>query len=170
MFVWRFCRGWRQFFAIVSVFVVTRFDPFSWRFPHICLSFSNFSMSYRVVRLLTYILRAFSENFSSLSGSGNFFVLRYLVPRSVFGFPSAYLASTRCLWYLSNVRDIFFDFPKFWNFAVIFRYFRCLYRYRVMLSFIYFFVAVFIFVILNAAYHFFYSAVNWLLPRKIFLL
>jgi hypothetical protein len=45
-----------------------------------------------------------------------------------------------------------------------------LYRCRVMLSFIYiFFVAVFIFVILNAAYHF--SCLfrgNWLLPRTIF--
>ena len=130
-------------------------------------------MSYRVVRLLNYILRAFSENFSSLSGSGNFSLFCGTLCRvPFFGFPAAYRASTRCIWYLSNVRDIFFDFPKFWNFAVIFRYFRCLYRCRVMLSFIYiFFVAVFIFVILNAAYHF--SGLfrgNWLLPRKVFLL
>jgi len=121
--------------------VVTRFDPFSWRFQHTCLSFPNFSMSYRVVRLLNYILRAFSENFSSLSGSGNFSLFCGTLCRvPFFGFPAAYLASIRCIWYLSNVRDVFFDFPKFWNFAVIFRCFRCLYRCRVMLSFIYFFI------------------------------
>ena len=131
-------------------------------------------MSYRVVRLLNYILRALFEKFSSLSGSGNFSLFCGTLCRVpfFFWFPAAYRASTRCIWYLSNVRDIFFDFPKFWNFAVIFRYFRCLYRCRVMLSFIYiFFVAVFIFVILNAAYHF--SGLfrgNWLLPRKVFLL
>ena len=95
------------------------------------------------------------------------------MPRSVFGFPVVYLASTRCIWYLFYVRDIFFDFPRFRSFAVTFRYFRLLYRCRVMLSFIYFFILLrYSFLLFSMPRFIFlvYSAVKWLLPRKVFLL
>jgi hypothetical protein len=101
--------------------------------------------------------RSFRQ-FCYLARFRNFsFTWRYLVPRSVTRPSAVFVSSTRCIPSIFYVRGIFFDFPKFRNFAVIFRYFRCLYRCRVMLSFIVFFI------LLR------YSFLLFSMPRFIFL-
>ena len=95
------------------------------------------------------------------------------MPRSVFGFPVVYIASTRCIWYLFYVRDIFFDFPKFWNFAVIFPVFPLFVLMpRHVVVYIFFILLRYSFLLFSMPRIIFlvYSAVNWLLPRKVFLL
>ena len=76
-------------------------------------------MSYCVVRLLNYILRAFFKNFLICPVPGIFFVLWYLVPRSVVGPSAVSIASICCMLYIFYIRGTFFDFPQFRNFAVV---------------------------------------------------
>ncbi len=126
-------------------------------------------MSYCVARLLNYILRAFFEKFSNLSGSGIFFVLRYLVPRSVVGPSAVSIASICCILCIFYTRGIFFDFPQFRNFAVVFPVFPLFvplprrgvshrFEFRRGIHFLLFSMPHFIFLA--------YPAVKYLLPRK----
>ncbi len=124
------------FFAIVSVFVVTLLT----RPVDVLACLLKFFGLFYFILYCSFARLHFScifRHFCYLARFRNFsFIWRHLVPRSVTGPSAVFVASTRCIPSIFCVRGIFFDFPPFRNFAVIFRYFRCLYRCRVVLSLI----------------------------------
>ncbi len=120
MFVWRFCRGWRQFsslFQFSCQCVLTRSASISACF----LKFFVFSTSHWSVRLLNYLFRVFLENFLIrpvpeifLCFAVSCAAFRCWTLRSVYSFYTLYTIYILCpryfLWF-SALPDICGNFP-----------------------------------------------------------
>ena len=174
MFVWRFCRGWRQFSSLFQFSwsrVLTRsvdFSAYLLKFFELfydtsCCSFAKLHPS-RIFRKI-FLVCPVPEIFLCFAVPCAAF--RFWIPRGVYGFYTVYMISILCpryfLWF-SEIPELCGDFPVFPPFIPLPRHVvvHCFFFILLRYSFLLFSMPRFIFLV--------YSAVKWLLPRKIFLL